>query len=187
MWVFFSRAVTAAASCILENEGLIKKAAFPLEVLPLAAVLYHLFHHAVALGIAIPLMLATWGARMSWYVLWIAPVLLAFVCLTLATALCLAAVGVFFRDTRDILEVGLPVLFWVTPIFYSREMAPEFLRLALALNPLSSFIETMRGALLDAQAPSGPQLAIMAGWLAVMSFFGLSVFTRYKPRFAEEA
>lgn len=187
MWVFFSRTVSAAATCIIENESLIGKAAFPLEALPIATVLYQLFHHVVALGIAIPLMLATRGAQMSWHALWIVPILLAFVCLTLATALWLATVGVSFRDTRDILEVGLPILFWATPIFYSRDMAPEFLRWALALNPLSSFIEAMRGALLDAHAPSGPQLGLMAGWLAVMLASGLWVFIRQKPRFAEEA
>ena len=30
MWVFFSRTVSAAATCITENESLIGKAAFPL-------------------------------------------------------------------------------------------------------------------------------------------------------------
>jgi homopolymeric O-antigen transport system permease protein len=187
MWVFFSRTVSAAATCITENESLIRQAAFPLEALPVATGLYHLFHHAVALGIAIPLMLTIWGARLSWQMLWIIPVLIAFVCLTLAAALSLAAVGVFFRDTRDILEVGLPILFWATPIFYSRDMAPEFLRAILVFNPLSSFIEAMRAALLDAHAPSPSQLSFMTGWLAVAVVSGLWVFTRNTPRFAEEA
>jgi homopolymeric O-antigen transport system permease protein len=187
MWLFFSRTVSAATTCIIENGSLIGKTAFPLEALPIATVLYQLFHHLIALGIAIPLMLVTSGARMSWQVLWVVPVLLAFVCLTLATALWLAALGVFFRDTRDILEVGLPILFWATPIFYSRDMAPGFLRSALALNPLSSFIEAMRSALLDALAPSGSQLGLMTGWLTVMLASGLWVFMRQKPRFAEEA
>ena len=39
-----------------------------------------------------------------------------------------STIGVFFRDTRDILEVGLPVLFWATPIFYDLPMAPRFCR-----------------------------------------------------------
>jgi ABC-type polysaccharide/polyol phosphate export permease len=187
MWVFFSRTLSAAATCITENASLIAKASFPLEALPLATVLYQLFHHLIALGIAVPLLLATRGARMSWHMLWIIPILLAFVCLTLATALWLAAVGVFFRDTREILEVGLPILFWATPIFYTLEMAPEFLRPALVLNPVSSFIETMRGALLDAHPPSGPRLGLMTGWIAVMLASGLWVFTCQKSRFAEEA
>jgi ABC-type polysaccharide/polyol phosphate export permease len=187
MWVFFSRTVSAAATCILDNQALIRQAAFPLEVLPVAVVLYNLFHHVVALSIAVPLMLTVWGGQLSWQVLWIGPVLVAFVALTLATALWLAAAGVFFRDTRDILEVGLPVLFWATPIFYSRDMAPEFLRVCLAINPLSAFIEAMRGALLDARSPSESELVLMVGWLALMGLTGLWIFVRHKPRYAEEA
>jgi homopolymeric O-antigen transport system permease protein len=187
MWVFFSRTLSAAATCILENEALIKRAAFPLEVLPIGVLLYQLFHHAVALGIAVPLVLTLGGGQLSWQVLWMVPVLLAFIGLALGTALWLAPVGVFFRDTRDLLDVGLPMLFWATPIFYSREMAPDFLRMVLALNPLSSFIESMRGALLDGHGPSLSQLGLMVAWPAVTVVLGQWIFTRYKSRLVEEA
>jgi lipopolysaccharide transport system permease protein len=93
---------------------------------------------------------------------------------------------VFFRDTRDILEVGLPVLFWATPIFYDLSMAPRFLRPVLELNPLSPFIQATRAALLDARAPSWADLSLMAFWIAVTAALGLGVFGRFAPRFAEE-
>ena len=187
MWLFFSRSVTAAATCILDNESVVKKSAFPLEVLPLAGVLYHLFHHVIALGIALPLMLALWGAKLTWHLLWVGAVLVAFVAFTLAVALWLATIGVFFRDTRDILEVALPMLFWATPIFYSPEMAPDFLQLVLIANPLSSFIGAMRAALLEGQAPSGRELGLMGLWVSMTLTSGAWVFVRYRPRFAEEA
>jgi len=187
MWLFFSRAVTAAATCIPDNEALVKKSAFPLEVLPLAGVLYHLFHHVVALSIALPLMLALWGAKVSWHLLWVGAVLVAFVAFTLAVALWLATIGVFFRDTRDILEVALPMLFWATPIFYSPDMAPDFLQLIVSANPVSSFIGAMRMALLEGQAPSAIELTLMALWLLLMLTSGAWAFFRYRSRFAEEA
>lgn len=187
MWVFFSRSVTAAATCILDNESVVKKSAFPLEVLPLAGVLYHLFHHVIALGIALPLMLALWGAKLSWHLLWVGAVLVAFVVFTLAVALWLSTIGVFFRDTRDILEVALPMLFWATPIFYSPGMAPDFLQLVLSANPLSSFIAAMRAALLEGQAPSASELALMVLWVSATLTSGAWVFIHYWPRFAEEA
>jgi ABC-type polysaccharide/polyol phosphate export permease len=114
-------------------------------------------------------------------------VLAVFVAFTLAVALWLATIGVFFRDTRDILEVALPILFWATPIFYSPEMAPNFLQLILRANPLTSFIGAMRTVLLDGQAPSGSDVGLMMLWLSVILISGVWVFTRYWPRFAEEA
>jgi ABC-type polysaccharide/polyol phosphate export permease len=187
MWVFFSLSVTTAATCILANVSLVKTSAFPLEVLPLAGVLYHLFHHVIALGIALPLMVALGGAKLSWHLLWLGGVLAGFVVFTLAIALWLATIGVFFRDTRDILEVVLPMLFWATPIFYSTEMAPSFLQPILKTNPLSSFIGAMRTVLLEGQAPSGSQLGLMMLWVSMTLTSGVWVFIRYWPRFAEEA
>jgi len=186
MWVFFSRSATAAATCIIVNENIIKRAPFPLEALPLAAVLYELFHHAVALCLALPLMLAFWGAQVSWNLLWVGAVMLAFVGFTLAVALALATFGVFFRDTRDILEVGLPILFWTAPIFYAVEMLPPALRVLAIANPLSTFIVAARTPLLEASAPALGDLVAVTCWLVVMVACGVFLFSKYSPRFAEE-
>jgi ABC-type polysaccharide/polyol phosphate export permease len=187
MWIFFARVISSAATCMIDNEGMVKKAAFPLELLPTASVLYHLFYHLVAFGLAVLLMFVFREARLSWNLVWVLAVLLAFVGFSLALALLFSTVGVFFRDTRDILEVGLPVLFWATPIFYDLSMAPAFLRPALELNPLAPFIEATRAALMHARAPSWTELGLMALWMSATGIAGVWVFGRFAPRFAEEA
>jgi ABC-type polysaccharide/polyol phosphate export permease len=186
MWAFFSRAAMAAVTCIVENEAIVRRSAFPLEVLPLATVLYQLFHHALALGIAFPLMVAFGGAKLTWHLLWVVGITAGFAAFTLAAALWLSTSGIFFRDTREILEVVLPILFWATPIFYSLEMAPRFIQPVLEINPLSSFIGAMRAALLEGQSPSGAQCASMLLWLAAALGSGVWVFARNGSRFAEE-
>lgn len=185
-WVFFSRALTTAAGCVVENEGLVKRAVFPLEALPLASVLYHLFHHLVALALALPLMVGLGGARVSGHLGWLLPIVAAFALFTLGVALAVATVGVFFRDTRDILDVLLPVLFWATPIFYAADMAPPFLRPVLQLNPLAPFIEAARTVLLEGQPPGPSAVAGMAAWLGAALGGGLLLFARHDRAFAEE-
>ena len=186
MWIFFARAVSTAATCVVDNDAMVKKAPFPLEILPISSTLYNLFNHVVALALAVPLMLVFWGARLSVNLVWMVIVLAAFAVFSLALSLSLATLGVFFRDTRDILDVGLPVLFWATPIFYDVSMAPRFLQPFLALNPLSPFIEAMRAALLDARGPTWTELGFMTFWIAAAAVSGVWVFTRLAPRFAEE-
>jgi ABC-type polysaccharide/polyol phosphate export permease len=186
-WIFFARAISSAATCMVENGSMIVTVSFPLETLPVSCVLYHLFHHVIALALAVPLMLIFWGAQLSWQLLWVVPILLAFVAFTIAVAFLLATVGVFFRDTRDILEVGLPVLFWATPIFYDVAMAPEFLRPILVANPLAAFLDALRGALLEARGPTWSEASLMAFWLVATAVAGLWVFGRFAPRFAEAA
>jgi lipopolysaccharide transport system permease protein len=186
MWIFFARAIATSATCVVDNDAMVKKAPFPLEILPLSSVLYNLFNHAVALALAVPLMLLFWGARVSWHLVWVVIVLVAFAAFSLALSLLLATLGVFFRDTRDILEVGLPVLFWATPIFYDVSMAPKFLARFLAFNPLTPFIEATRAALLSARGPTWTELGFMTFWIVVTAVTGVWVFTRLSPRFAEE-
>jgi ABC-type polysaccharide/polyol phosphate export permease len=186
MWTFFARSITTAATSVLDNDAMVKKAAFPLEILPVSSVLYHLFNHVVAFGLAVPLIFLFWGGRLSWNLLWAGVILVAFVCFSLALSLLLSTVGVFFRDTRDILEVGLPILFWATPIFYDLPMAPGFLRPFLIANPVSPFIDATRAAILEARGPSWANLGLMAFWIALAAICGVRVFTRFAPRFAEE-
>jgi lipopolysaccharide transport system permease protein len=186
MWTFFSRSIMSAATCILENESMVKRALFPLEILPLTKVLYHLFNHVLAIGIALPLLIALWGGKVSWHLFWVAGVLVALAVFTLASTLWIATAGVFFRDTRDILDVALPILFWATPVFYSPEMAPPFLQVVIWANPLTPFIGVVRTAVLDGHAPSAAQLGLMALWMAIALGSSVLVFIRYQPRFAEE-
>jgi ABC-type polysaccharide/polyol phosphate export permease len=186
MWAFFSRTVTAAVTCIAENESIVRKSAFPLEVLPLATVLYQLFQFLLALVLAIPVILVLGAVTLSWNLVWVVVVTLVFTMFTLAVSLSFATLGVFFRDMRDICEVILPMLFWATPVFYTRRMAPEFLQPVLAINPLSSFMGAMRAPLLDGHAPAGDHVTWMLFWLIVALASGAWIFGRMSPRFAEE-
>jgi ABC-type polysaccharide/polyol phosphate export permease len=186
MWIFFARTITTAATCIIDNEAIIKKTAFPLETLPLSVMLHNLFHHAVALGIALPLSVAFWGGRLSFGLVWVVLVLLVFVVFTLGIALWLATVGLFFRDARDILDVGLPILFWLTPVFYQPEMAPRILQPLFLFNPLASFIGAGRTGLLTGRPPSPEHLAAIMVWTTVAVVAGTWVFSRHSAHFAEE-
>lgn len=185
-WLFFSRAISAAAGSIVDSETLIKRAAFPLEALPVSVVLYQLFHHGVAVAITLPAMLALGGARPSLHLIWLLPLGAAFAAFTLGVSFWLATCGVFFRDTRDILEVTLPVLMWMTPILYTIEMLPETLRWLTAVNPLVPFISALRTVLLDGQAPDAIAVAGIVFWVLAVLGAGVWIFARYAPVFAEE-
>jgi ABC-type polysaccharide/polyol phosphate export permease len=186
MWTFFARSITSAATCIMESDSMVKRSVFPLEVLPLTKVLDHLVNYLIAMGIALPLLLVFWGGKLTWHLLWIAAVIVAFTAFTLAVAFWLATAGVFFRDTRDILEVVLPILFWATPIFYSPQMAPPFMQPILWANPLTTFLSVIRSAVLDGQGPPIPQVGLMVFWVTAALLSSFPVFGRYQPRFAEE-
>ena len=56
----------------------------------------------------------------------------------------LSALGVFIRDLSPVTGLLSHALLFLTPIFYSIEAAPIFLRKLLLLNPLTFIVEQVR-------------------------------------------
>jgi len=118
VWQLFTDILSGATASIVVNSGLVKKVYLPRELFPLASVgaafINFLLQSIVLLGAYVVVLHGPdWSA--------LPLVLLALlVCLTFATALglLLAATNVYLRDVQYLVEVGLLVWFWMTPIVY---------------------------------------------------------------------
>jgi ABC-2 type transport system permease protein len=118
VWNLFQTAVLSGTSTIVANGGLVKKVAFPREILALSSVgsafMFFLFQSIVL----VVFMLAFWH-RPDWGVLWLlVPALAAIVAFASALTVFLSAVNVYLRDTQHLVEVGLMAWFWAIPGVY---------------------------------------------------------------------
>ncbi|HEY5024024.1 MAG TPA: ABC transporter permease [Acidimicrobiales bacterium] len=118
VWNLFQTAVLTGTSTIVSNAAIVKKVAFPREILSLAAVgsafMFFLFQSIVLLAF----MIAFWH-RPDWSVLWLViPALAAIVVFAAALAVFLSAVNVYLRDTQHLVEVLLMAWFWAIPGIY---------------------------------------------------------------------
>ena len=84
---------------------------------------------------------------------------------TAGVAMLLSLLYVVIRDVQQIWVVITRLLFFVTPIFYPIELAPEGLQRVLMLNPLAVVVVQARHVLTDSSAPSAAEAAGGAGWL----------------------
>ena len=100
-------------------------------------------------------------------------------------ALLFSALDVYVRDTRYIVESGSLILFWLTPIFYARQMVPEQYRTLLDLNPAASATTGLRAILLDNATPQSDLMGSLAVSSVVLLGAGAIVFHELKGRFAE--
>ncbi|BBK30173.1 lipopolysaccharide transport system permease protein [Stella humosa] len=179
----FSEAVSRAPGLVLAHASLVKRVLFPVEVLPMAAVLAASFHTALALTVWLAGHLVFVGLPPWTFVL--APVVLAPVALmALAISYVVAGVGVYARDIGQLVTVGLTVLMFLSPIFYPLEAVPAAYRQYFFLNPLTAAVEEMRGVLLDGRLPGLMTLAgLVVGGLAVVAAF--AIFRRLRRGFAD--
>jgi ABC-2 type transport system permease protein len=114
----FSEAVTLGTTSILWNAPLVKKVALRRELLPLSTTGVALVNFSFQAVVLIAAMATTgrWPSLRN--VAFVIPAVLIVLLLGLACAMLLGALNVYVRDVQFIVDVGLLLLFWLTPILY---------------------------------------------------------------------
>lgn len=153
-WSWFQSAVFLAAPSFANNANLIKKVYFPRFVLPLSTVTHTFAHFALSLPVLVLLlMLAGKYPGVSW-LLGLPLLVLIQLLLLMGTALVIATFDVFLRDLEHLVDVGLNLLFYVTPILYPLSMVPARFRPLAQLNPVAPLMEAWRALFLENRLPS---------------------------------
>lgn len=210
-WNLFQTGVLSGTSVIVGNSGIVKKVAFPREILSLATVgaafMFFLFQSTVMIGF----MVATLHAP-AWGDLWLLVLAMAaLLVFTSAVSVFLSCVNVYFRDTQHLMEVIITAWFWAVPVVYSyaNSIGPTLARKWIGLriiywaNPLTPIVLSFQRVLYRAGTmptargiePVLPNYGI--GWyvmsdaivlaVSVVLFLGaMVVFGRLEGNFAEE-
>ena len=101
--------------------------------------------------------------------------------LTLALSTAAAA----FSDVKHLVEVGLSIGFWLTPIIYEPTMVPEQFREVALLAPMTPYIRAYQDIFYYGTWPD-PAIWIVASVYAAGAFVcGLSVFLAYESSMPE--
>jgi lipopolysaccharide transport system permease protein len=173
-WIWLSTALLDGTTSLSANAGLLRKAVFPAEVLPLVSTLASLAHFLLALPI---LLLAVFGSRLlgypvgGWSVLLLPLAIAVQLPFAAGIALALSALNVHFKDVRDLLQNLLTLLFFLTPILYPLAAVRSFpaLSLALSLNPVTPFVRLYQELLFFGHLP-GAGLWLQAAGLSVLAW-----------------
>ena len=188
-WNFFALITSLGLGAVSANSGLVRRVAFPREVLVFSNVL----HACVQFSIEMTLLFAVLLIAGSHFLPWLPVVILTSVLLAVFStgiAMALSVLAVYFRDMSYLWAIVSQIWFWATPIVYPPTLleteAPTWLYNILKLNPINGFVEVYRRCLYDGGAP---------GWrtivgLAVISFvslaIGWAIFQKMSRRLPEE-
>jgi ABC-2 type transport system permease protein len=189
-WNFLANALQAGSRSVIDNANLVKKMAFPREILPLAAVGVALFDFVLQSAVLL-LFIAVSGHGFDLVTLWLYPLAIV-VLLAFATALTLwvAALNVRYRDVGHLLNLALLVWFWFTPIVYQGALVQQKLEavriLAIdawtlyLLNPVAVIVFAFQRALYGVTAPGDdpvlPAMSLGTLTLLVLAAFAVTLF-----------
>jgi ABC-2 type transport system permease protein len=212
-WNFFSGSLNTATGIIVERSGIVKKVAFPREILALSTVGAQIFYFSMQ-AVAMAVILVALRASPDWALLWLlVPAMAALLVLASGFSVLLSALNVKLRDMRHLIEVAMQLWFWLTPIVYPYEkLAPHlgaWLHPLYLMNPMTPIVLTFQRVfyphivvgstnypptlpktlpVLPTWAPTTYALldcAILVGGVALL-VFAEWVFGRLEGNFAEE-
>jgi ABC-2 type transport system permease protein len=205
-WSLFSNSLLLGARSVVDNASLVKKVYFPREILPLASIGVTLVDFVLQSAVLLLFLLVT-GYHVHVHALWMYPLaIVTLLVFTLAVTLWVAGLNVRYRDVQHLLNLGLLVWFWMTPIVYQGALVQKFLTdrsgalwSVYLLNPLATIVFGFQRALYGVVSPGGQDvlpdvsltwmagmlLAVLAGSLLLLAFTW-RLFFHLSGDFAEE-
>ena len=185
-WNFFAQSLMMSTGSILDNGNLIRKVALPMEVFPVATVLFSLAQYLLALIVFFPMALLFFKVSVAWSWLAFVPILVLQILFTVGMCFIVSTATVFYRDVRHFTEILLMLLFWLTPIIYDIRTVSDSLKTVLYMNPLSYFILAYQDVLYRNVFLSLDRLIVLLILTFLSLGLGYSLFLICKVRFAEE-
>jgi lipopolysaccharide transport system permease protein len=154
-WQFIVYSTLGGCQGFKQAEMYIRQHRAPMAIYPLRVVLGNMLHFLLAMALFLGLVGALRGFPNPMALLSLIPTCVLLLILTWALAVLGGLLSTHFPDTKHLLEVAFQALFYLTPVFYKRDiLVGKGLSILIWLNPLIPFLRLVRDPVLDGQIPS---------------------------------
>jgi ABC-type polysaccharide/polyol phosphate export permease len=182
---FFTAAWSGGMVSVTDNGGLVKRVRLPRFLLPVSSVLANCIHMLIQLAILLALAMA-FGFGVNRFWAWLPVIWLFEIIFVVGLVMATAALDVYVRDLRYIIDSIIRVMFWIVPVFYGMESVPLKFRGLYEYNPVAALVIALRKIVIDAAAPD-PALLMKLGFSSLaMLAVGWLIFRRLQNRFYEQ-
>jgi ABC-type polysaccharide/polyol phosphate export permease len=184
-WLAAQEALQRGTVSLAGYAGLIRKVAFPHELVVYASVAATFSLQFIGY-LTVLVVLRAFGEPIRFEGLIVAvPLWLVLAVAVTGLALLLGALQVFVRDVEHVLMPVLMILMYVTPILYPLALVPERLRPWVAANPFGWLVGRLRDGLLDGNVAPRASDAVAAVVALAVFLAGRAAFRRLSPHFED--
>lgn len=189
IWNYFADSLRLTSDTFVKNAGLFGKVYFPRIISPLSVV----FSNLVKFGIQFILFLAVFfyylftGSQLNPNLtLLLLPVyVLIIAILGLAFGLIISAMTTKYRDLTFLIQFGVQLWMYITPVIYSITQIPEKYRSLILLNPVSPIVEAFKYGFTGSGLYSPGSIIYSCIVSILLLFFGLGIFNRVEKTFMD--
>lgn len=189
LWNYFAETLKMTSDVFKKNESIFGKVYFPRAIVPLSVVISNL----VRLGIQLLLFLGVYiyfisqGTAISLQieVLFFPILILLMAILSLGFGFFISALTAKYRDLNFLIQFGIQLLMYATPIVYPASIVDGEYRIMLWLNPMTSIVEAFRFMFFGSGMFSYHWLIYSGAFALILFTLGLSVFNKTEKNFMD--
>lgn len=152
IWQYFSTCLTQTADTFTGNAAIFGKVYFPRMTMPISTVLFSLINFAVIFAVSVLFIIADviqgTNVRPNVAVLLIPVFVLQTAMLGLGCGIIISSLTTKYRDLRLLVNVGVNLWMYASPIAYPMSQFSERAQRILFLNPIAPIVNNFRYALL---------------------------------------
>tara|TARA_B110000046_G_scaffold25748_1_gene25403 strand:+ start:1139 stop:1975 length:837 start_codon:yes stop_codon:yes gene_type:complete len=188
IWNYFADCLSKSSETFRSNQHLFGKVYFPRLIVPISIVVSNLLRFGVQLLLFIGLYLyylVTDEILLSWWILFF-PVLVLLVAMQgLALGLIVSSMTTKYRDLKFLVQFGVQLAMYASPVVYPLSMIPEDKRWLILLNPMSSFIEFFRFSVFGQGYVTTYGMVYSILFTIVFLALGMMVFNKVEKSFID--
>ncbi len=185
-WNFFNSSTTACVNALELRKSLIKSINFPRELIIFSIIITFILSLIFYILIFFVLMLL-FNLNVELITLIQFPLLvIPLIIFATGISLALSVLQTKFRDIQYIWGFISGLLFFITPVFYSVSMVPNWLMPLYLLNPLAVIITELRNITLFEANINLSSLFLVYVIVLVTLFLGHIIFKKIEPSLGEE-
>lgn len=189
VWTYFADCLTKTSNTFITNAQLFGKVYFPRLAVPVSILVSNLIAFLIQFLLFLGFTLYFWlqGAHIQpnlWALF--TPVLIVMMAgLGLGFGIIVSSLTTRYRDLRFLVTFGVQLWMYVTPVIYPVSAIPARFRPLIALNPLTSIVETFRYAFLGSGTVNALNLLYSAGFMLAVLVIGVLLFNRIEATFMD--
>lgn len=179
IWNFITSVTVEGCQSLYAGEKYIRTHSAPMAIYSLRTLMSVVFHFVLILIVAMAVTFFLNGIPSALSLASLVPSLALLFLFGWATTTIFGFANVYFPDTMHFSQVGLQLLFYLTPIFYPPQLIEKAgFSAVLRFNPLGSFVELIRAPILYNTLPTVSCYAIASTTVILMILLAMTIVSR---------
>lgn len=190
LWNYFSDCLTRNSKVFIENQAIFGKVYFPRLVVPISVTISNLVRFLIQF--AIFLLIFTFYIVQPEYniqpnaTLFLLPLLILMTAgLSLGFGIIFSSMTTKYKDLTFLLQFGVQLWMYATPVIYPLNSFSAEKQWLLALNPMTSIIETFKYSFVGQGVFLWEYLAYSFGFMVIILFVGIIIFNKVQKSFMD--